>query len=232
MVESTMLSPDEEKALEIGFNAALKPVNEALSNILGPSSHTIGRLLNAMLCTQMRNVVKVYGRAAEILSRAGIPIAPVPLKLLKPILDGASVEEDEMMQELWAALLANAGGGMEAGRVQPVFVDILRQLTPQDARVLQSLYDFSRTKQSRIQLLGSERQLVKRFASEYPKEYFINSCQNLLHLTIISVGHESGEEELDELEGGGTLVGEIQMLAITPFGVRFIEACEPPMKSS
>jgi hypothetical protein len=32
-----MLSPDEEKILEIGFDAALKPVSEALSNIVGPS---------------------------------------------------------------------------------------------------------------------------------------------------------------------------------------------------
>jgi hypothetical protein len=81
------------------------------------------------------------------------------------------------------------------------------------------------SRQSPTDFLGSERELVRCFKHLYEKTQFINSCQNLLYLSLISIGHEQGIEVMEE---GGTLVGEIQKLAITPFGVRFLKACDPP----
>src|SRR5579884_2936488 len=120
-----MFTPDEERVLEIGFDAALKPINDALSNIVGPASDTIGLMIKAMLCHQMRNVIKVYGSAAEMLASVGLHLNPVPLKVLKPILDAASMEDDEEMQDVWAALLANASSNDPDVEVTSSYIEIL-----------------------------------------------------------------------------------------------------------
>src|SRR5581483_8884885 len=56
--------------------------------------------------TQIKTII----RANEMLRDAGLPPHAVSLKVLVPLLDGASLESDDdpTMAERWAALLANA----------------------------------------------------------------------------------------------------------------------------
>jgi hypothetical protein len=214
-----MLSPDEEKALEIGFDVVLQPINEALSNITGPSSKTIGRMLNAMLCTQMRNVVRVYGRAAEMLNSVGVPLAPVPLKLLKPILDGASTEEDEEVQEIWAALLANAGGGAEPSTVSPAYPEILRQLSTNDAKVMKGLFEKAKAKPRPSRDLGGLAEIHMNFL-EYSDTQFLDIIESLLHHTLLEAYTAMTKNQFGETRE--------RHFRVSTFGGRFMWACEPP----
>jgi hypothetical protein len=64
----------------------------------------------------------------------------VPLKTLLPLLEYASLEQEDDLQEKWAALLANASASGPI-LVLPGFSDILKQLSPQEARLLDGIYD-------------------------------------------------------------------------------------------
>jgi len=217
-----MLSNDDEKLIEMGLEAALKPVYDRLEDIAGPSSKTIGRMINAMLCTQMRSVVKVYGRATEMLNKAGIPLGPVPLKLLKPILDGAAVEEDEKMQDLWAALLANASAQTDEREVSPAFISVLGQLSPLDAHVFRTLE--GRTDTTRY--VGRTSELRFHFRG-YTATQVSASLENLLHNSLL-------ESEAIVISERSTATDRRRTDAtdhdfrVTPFGIRFFQACEPP----
>lgn len=76
-------------------------------------------------------------RAADMLKSAGLEPAPVRLKHLLAIMDGASLEDDTNLSEMWAALLANAAAGRSRG-FEPAFADILRQLGAADVAILRA----------------------------------------------------------------------------------------------
>jgi len=61
----------------------------------------------------------------------------VPLKILIPIIQNASLEEDDDLQNRWAALLANNASG---DYVETAFPEILRQLSSADAHLLRMCF--------------------------------------------------------------------------------------------
>ena len=65
----------------------------------------------------------------------------MPIKLLFPLLEGASLEENEDLHTMWAALLANAAATDDTNRVRPGFIASLRQLSPDEALILTYIYD-------------------------------------------------------------------------------------------
>jgi hypothetical protein len=68
-----------------------------------------------------------------------LELKPVAPRLLFPILDSATLNEDEDLHARWAALLTNAA--TIDRRVLPSFSEILKQLTPDEARFLDRAYD-------------------------------------------------------------------------------------------
>ena len=51
-------------------------------------------------------------------------------------LEGASLEDDEDIQKGWAALLADAANADGKVEVKPTFLEILKQLSASEARLL------------------------------------------------------------------------------------------------
>jgi hypothetical protein len=72
-----------------------------------------------------------------MLRDAGLPPNTVPPRLFLPLIEAASAEDNESLQEMWAGLLANASH--DAGAVSASFVETLKQLSPAEARFLETL---------------------------------------------------------------------------------------------
>lgn len=71
---------------------------------------------------------------------AGKPI-PLPVQFALPILDAASLETEEDVQDLWAGLIANAGDPSKAYKPKKVFLETLRGMQGLDALILKTLAD-------------------------------------------------------------------------------------------
>src|SRR3546814_14364076 len=74
------------------------------------------------------------------------PDRAVPLKIAIPLFQGASIEEDDNLQDQWVSLLINAayeGGGVEVKRV---YVEILSQISPFDAKIFNLIYELQLNK--------------------------------------------------------------------------------------
>jgi len=69
--------------------------------------------------------LKLLKKAERMVQDAGFTPKAVPIKLLFPLLESASLEENEDLHTMWAALLANAASS-DAEVVQPGFIAILR----------------------------------------------------------------------------------------------------------
>jgi hypothetical protein len=63
------------------------------------------------------------------------------LATLVPLLEAASLQDDPTLAEKWAALLANAADPLSRLDITPVYADILRQLSSQEVKVLDMLFN-------------------------------------------------------------------------------------------
>jgi len=72
------------------------------------------------------------GTARAIAAEHNLNLGQVPPKILFPLLEGASLEENEQLDDMWAALLANAASSVHAERVRPGFIATLKQMSPDE----------------------------------------------------------------------------------------------------
>jgi hypothetical protein len=117
------------------------PFTAIAKRMLGPAADEFAEM--------MRDQVRLYryGRqlscvqkAAKMAEDAGFAPNEVPSKLLFPLLEGASFEENEDLHTMWAALLANASSPKWADGVRPGYIALLRQMAPDEAALLNWLY--------------------------------------------------------------------------------------------
>lgn len=119
---------------------ALEPIRDIVNRITGPLADEIGESL-ALIARPYRIAlgVKMLQKTQRMVKEAGMPAQPVPPRLFLPMLEAASIENDEDLHTRWAALLANAA--TSPGSVHPSYIEMLKQLDPQDAALLDKLYD-------------------------------------------------------------------------------------------
>lgn len=108
-----------------------------LSRIFGKPATELGELLGQELEFIRLNRRKRLERAAAMVEESATEPQRVPLNILVPWMQAAPLEEEEDMQEAWAALLANAAVDPSAALV--AFPRILAELSPSHARLLNLL---------------------------------------------------------------------------------------------
>src|SRR5580658_4151407 len=98
------------------------PFTSIAKRMLGPAADEVAEM--------WRDQVRVYryGRQVKLLEKvekmaqeAGFSPQAVPPKLLFPLLEGASFEDNESLHTMWAALLANAASPDNAQNVRANF---------------------------------------------------------------------------------------------------------------
>lgn len=84
-------------------------------------------------------------RAQEYLKQLNLdtPTKPVPMQLAIPLLQGASLEESNEIQDRWAKLLVNAADAESGVTVTRNYITILEHLTPYEAILLDKVYSVS-----------------------------------------------------------------------------------------
>src|SRR5438128_511253 len=124
---------------------AIAVVGEFAREIFGPSARAVGKGIAAPLEAWAERRVEatksvIVDAALQVQAAGGNP-HPVPGRVLMPLLEKASLEEDHELRRRWVALLANAA--IEPAAVLPAFVAILGELSPKEARLLEHIYRHS-----------------------------------------------------------------------------------------
>src|SRR4051794_33876843 len=136
---------DPETAVAISKEVA--PVTRALSAAVGQTA--LGRELDLWITeivnrwrqtSQLKTQVKLLTKAVELATEVralGIRTAePIDNRLLRAVLEDGSLEPHDEMHDRWAGLLVSAAAGVA---VPPAFPEVLRQLEPVEARLLDRL---------------------------------------------------------------------------------------------
>ena len=202
-----------EEILAKGADAAIEQVGKAVSKVTGSPAGEFGELLaDHIRFRRAENLVKFYVKYQRIVEAAGIDQTAVPFRLWFPIFDSASIEEDDSLQQKWAALLANAANPDSDVSVLPVFAGILGQISPGQAALMDWFYK------------GEDEPAGIVSATEVS-----NVCQVGLTDASLMLTHLS---QLGLLHGRTTTERLTQDpgpdYAATSFGVAFVKACCAP----
>jgi hypothetical protein len=125
---------------------AVQEVAKTLGKIVDGLAHFFGDPLNevsGILTDKLRfhrtvNLLRLQERFEEILRERGItrPTRQLRLSFGIPLLEAGALEDDDSLQDLWAALLANSVDASVNIEPRTAFISILKSFSPFDAKVM------------------------------------------------------------------------------------------------
>lgn len=109
--------------------------------IEGPLEQTLGIVNDKLIYMRWERQLRLIEKANELLSERGYvtPINLLPPKLAIPILQGASLEEDNYLQDKWAYLLVNASDPNFPVTIEIKHTSILNELSQFDVKLLDKI---------------------------------------------------------------------------------------------
>lgn len=130
------------KATGKGLDAAREAGGFIARFISGPLEEAMGIFEDRLKYLRWERQVRLMQRSEQFLSEVGLskPTRAVPLKIAVPLLQGASLEENNELQDRWAALLVNAANANSGVDIHRSFIEILGQVSPLEAKILDTLY--------------------------------------------------------------------------------------------
>jgi len=121
-----------EKGIDVAKNFAEK--------LVLPSIEELGLLVKDKISYwRFNNQIRILNKAKLMCEQNNISIKAIPAKLLCPYLENASLEDDDELQDKWAALLVNMVDSQQ--NIQNhVFPYILSQLSKDEFNLLESVF--------------------------------------------------------------------------------------------
>lgn len=112
-----------------------------IGKILGPASEEIGLLVSDNIrYFRFKNQVRILIKANNYVESKGLKVKHIPTKILVPLLENASLEDDEELQDEWARLIGNMADS-EQNLQNQIFPYLLSQTSKEELaelRILQS----------------------------------------------------------------------------------------------
>lgn len=113
-------------------------VADLVQRLAGPMAEEVGLMLgDKVRVYRVKNWIRTAQKTERLLREASLSPNAVPPKLLLPIIENSSLEDNDSLQELWAGLLATASQLNDS--MSPSFIETLKQLTPVEARHLEEI---------------------------------------------------------------------------------------------
>lgn len=167
-------------------------------------------------------LIRVCQKVNDKFSNSGLSdeqLRHCSLKLGIQFIEGASLEEDERLQELWANLLTNAINSGYESDMLPRFASIIKDLTPLDAQLLKAYYEIDGP--LRESDIPGKTHIITSSGSIYIDGMrYKDSIDNLKSLNLIT---ETTSTRTMSVEGGEVLISCRPKL--TDFGFAFVDAC-------
>jgi hypothetical protein len=199
-----------------------------LTQFLTPAAKNLGEVA-------LERAKQVGTKAVGYLVAVGRTTQPVEEKLLLPLVQAASLESDPSLADKWAALLANAADPARYSGVQPGFIEVLRQLTPTDAQVLEEAAVIQLHPSSPISGYIAITLLLRRFPS-LTQEALLIVTGNMARLGLClsvseqDVNRSRRSSPIAPRTDYRTMGPGVDYIQLTPFCRAFLAAVTPPTK--
>jgi hypothetical protein len=148
------------------------------------------------------------------------PSKPIPLKFAVPLLEAASLEDDDYLQDLWAKLLVNSsieGNSIDLNRS---YIDILERLSHLEANILSVIYALPEEAIKNKSILTGNLPISAEIEDENNKEKRVHPSEDVLF--ALANLERLGCISLPTTWGGGQIFSAIYPAVL---GRKLVEAC-------
>jgi hypothetical protein len=203
------------------------PFTGIVKRMLGPASDELAEMWRDQVrLYRYGRQIKCLEKAERMAQEAGFTPQTVPPKILFPLLEGASFEDNEDLHTMWAALLANASSPANADKVRPGFVAMLKTMSPDEAGLLNWIYDTADNPEPLNQISLIEAYIRLGFG---PKDGFDRHEQLERSHTFL----QQFATSRDSLEAARLLRRSVReddqtQYSISLTGRAFVSVCRPP----
>lgn len=119
----------------------LDKTEKLMSKLFGPSIKEFGELFaDNVRFRRLRNQIKILNKTRELLDKNGLESHELNLKTIIPLIEKSSVEEDELLQDKWANLIASMASTPENG-LEPRLINTLSSLSALEAKILDFIHE-------------------------------------------------------------------------------------------
>ena len=211
----------EGKLVEEGAKKAFS----FLDDLIKPPLREVGEVLaDKVKYWRFKNQVNILLKTKKFLKSKGIKSNKVPVKTLAKLLEYASFEEDETMQDKWVGLLTSAAGSEGDKDIYYILVEVLNQLSPLDVRLLDLLYSESEKKDNKLRkdFIGFRKhKLFKSIGIEENIGDIIIENLNRMNLVEYKLTGGGGTGIASLIIG----VGKTDRIFFTKLGIALVEKC-------
>jgi hypothetical protein len=213
------------KATEAAANASKELTTAAREFggfISGPLGEIVGMLQDHLRTVRFERQVRLADRLRNFMAERGLasPTRQIPLSIGLQILDQATLEEDDELQDRWAFLLVNGGDANSGIELRRAFISILKDLGSFDANLLEKIFSSPHANNEEIltfRLPEEAPAAVEGQPAPEPSEEIALAIWNLVRLGCLAPA------SLWE----GVTIGRV---TLTPLGKAFVAACSPRMR--
>ena len=191
-----------------------------------PAEDTAGIIGDRLKLFRWERQLAYVDKVNNILLAKGITdTKAVPPKFSLPIIENASLEDDDELQKLWAIMLANAMNPTFTVNMRTAFIDIIKSLTTLDVKILKTFYEALKQNSTidwnNVLNYSLKREQICQLLSMSQEDYEV-SVFNLFRVqclapAIITGGVSMGTEPLTVYKGS-------KAVTLTPLGVDFIKS--------
>jgi len=165
-------------------NASEKALNFVEKILADPFIEGTGIFTDKVKYWRFKNQIKIILKAKSFLKSKGIETPKkIPIKDLTTLLEYASFEEEEKMQENWANLLANSLNPKNTFNATHIFSQVLNQISFEEIQILKYMLSRSFILSSDNRPYFEKKDLIGQSVAPY--ELTLLLFDNLLRLRII-----------------------------------------------
>lgn len=221
VAESAKFGTQTVKTTEKILGFVSKVINE-------PALITSGIIGDRLRLFRWERQIAYTDKVNGLLAARGITETKAVLpKFALPIIENASLEDDDGLQTLWAMLMANAMDPTSQVVIEMSFVEILKSLNTLDAKILHIIYQSLEQKGSAEydKVLGVifDKTEICRVMSIDSKDYDV-SVFNLFRTQCLSPGLIKSTGIMFGNEAT-TIYKGVDAVSMTPLGLAFVKSC-------
>jgi hypothetical protein len=167
-------------------------------------------------------VLAIMNEADRLLVEAEVEERTLNEKLVLPLLEYGARETQGDLMEIWAKLLASS---VADGQLHVSFPHILNELSANEVKILTRLYNWERDS-------GFDQEpnaAMLKSVSKIESEEFAIAVDNLMRTRLCTFKFRGDKEPF--WPDDRTRVRDEHYLSLTTLGIRFVKACQGPLRT-
>tara|TARA_R110002020_G_scaffold464747_2_gene685772 strand:- start:152 stop:901 length:750 start_codon:yes stop_codon:yes gene_type:complete len=229
-------------------------IKDFTQKLIGPSIEEVGLLMSDTIrYFRFKNQVDILVKAQEYVKNKKIDVKEIPTKILVPLLENASLEEDEKMQDKWAFMIGNLADS-EQNLQNQIFPYLLNQISldeynhllkfrRKEEEFIKQSNELSEMKGKKNSLFSIEkRELYRKVTQARQEGFYIAGVEDYEYSNLQRLGllklmppkiiinelqiEHNGYEESKFYPIDAEYETDDDGYRLTPLGFEFLSACE------